>query len=223
VRSARLARLRPGDRQLTSSTDIINAGVFVVSQNAEDIAVLVGSLRKDSVNRKAALALAGLAPDSLRPDLIEIGHLPFYNQEFDADPAETPASFSDFRRRLARADGVIFATPEYNRSYPAVLKNAIDIGTRPYGKNIWSGKPAGVISVSLGALGGFGANQHLRQLLANVNMHVLQQPEIYLASAAKLFDDDGNVAVDSTRDLLRGFVDAFAAWTAARPAQAVAA
>ena len=189
--------------------------------NVKDIAVLVGSLRKDSINRKAALALAGLAPPSLRLDLIEIGHLPFYNQEFDADPAQTPASYGDFRRRLARADGVLFATPEYNRSYPAVLKNAIDIGTRPYGKSVWVDKPAGVISVSLGALGAFGANQHLRQLLANVNMRVLQQPEIYLASADKLFDADGNVAIDSTRDLLRGFMDAFAGWV--QPAKEVAA
>jgi chromate reductase len=193
-----------------------------MSQNAKDIAVLVGSLRKDSVNRKAALALAALAPDSLRLDLVEIGHLPFYNQDYDADPAQTPASYSDFRRRLAQADGVIFATPEYNRSFPAVLKNAIDIGTRPWGKNLWSGKPAGVISVSLGALGAFGANQHLRQQLANVNMHVLQQPEIYIASTDKLFDADGNVTVDSTRDLLRGYIDAFAAWTA-RPVLAAAA
>ncbi|HXE28014.1 MAG TPA: NADPH-dependent FMN reductase [Stellaceae bacterium] len=189
--------------------------------NVKDIAMLVGSQRKDSINRKAALALAGLAPPSLRLDLVEIGHLPFYNQEFDADPAQTPAPYSDFRRRLARADGVLFATPEYNRSYPAVLKNAIDIGTRPYGKSIWADKPAGVISVSLGALGAFGANQHLRQLLANVNMRVLQQPEIYLASADKLFDADGNVTVDSTRDLLCRFMDAFAGWV--QPAKAIAA
>jgi len=185
-----------------------------MSNNVKDIAVLVGSLRKDSINRKAALALANLAPASLRLDLLEIGHLPFYNQDFDADAAQTPASYADFRRRLAAADGVIFATPEYNRGVPAVLKNAIDIGTRPYGKNVWSGKPAGVISVTLGALGAFGANQQLRQQLANVNMRVLQQPEIYLAGAANLFDSDGNVAVDSTRDLLRAFMDAFAAWTA---------
>lgn len=190
-------------------------------QNAKDIAVLVGSLRKDSVNRKAALALAALAPAPLRLDLVEIGHLPFYNQEFDADPAETPASYSDFRRRLAQADGVIFATPEYNRTFPAVLKNAIDIGTRPWGKNLWAGKPAGVISVSLGALGAFGANQHLRQQLANVNMRVLQQPEIYLAAADKLFDADGNVTTDSTRDLLRSYIETFAGWI--QPAHALAA
>jgi len=193
-----------------------------MQQDRKDIAVLVGSLRHDSINRKAALALAALAPYGLALDLIETGHLPFYNQDFDADAAATPAAYGDFRRRIARADGVLFVTPEYNRSYPAVLKNAIDIGTRPYGKNVWSGKPGGVISVSLGALGGFGANQQLRAQLANVNMAVLQQPEIYLGNAAALFDGDGNVAVDSTRDLLRGFIDSFAAWTE-RAASAAAA
>jgi chromate reductase, NAD(P)H dehydrogenase (quinone) len=191
-----------------------------MSQSTRDIAVLVGSLRKDSVNRKAALALAALAPPSLRLDLIETGHLPFYNQDFDADPASTPADYIDFRRRIAAADGVIFVTPEYNRSFPAVLKNAVDIGTRPYGKNVWAGKPAGVISVTLGALGAFGANQQLRQQLANVNMRVLQQPEIYLSSADRLFDGDGAVTVDSTRDLLQAYIDAFAAWTV--PAAAAA-
>lgn len=192
-----------------------------MSHNAKDIAVLVGSLRKDSVNRKAAFALAALAPDSLRLDLVEIGHLPFYNQEFDADPSATPQSYREFRERIARADGVIFATPEYNRTFPAVLKNAIDIGTRPWGKNLWASKPAGVISVSLGALGGFGANQHLRQQLANVNMRVLQQPEIYLAAADKLFDADGNVTADSTSELLRSYIDAFAGWI--QPVHAIAA
>jgi chromate reductase len=168
-------------------------------QNVKDIAVLVGSLRKDSVNRKAALALAELAPPALRLDRVETGHLPFYNQDFDAEPRETPAAYREFRERIARADGVLFVTPEYNRGFPAILKNAIDIGTRPYGKSIWANKPAGVISVSLGAFGAFGANQQLRQQLANVNMRVLQQPEIYLAAADKLFDADGNVAVESTR------------------------
>jgi chromate reductase, NAD(P)H dehydrogenase (quinone) len=112
---------------------------------------------------------------------------------------------------------VIFVTPEYNRSFPAVLKNAIDIGTRPYGKSIWAGKPAGVISASMGSLGGFGANQLLRQQLSNVNMAVLQQPEIYLGVADKLFDADGNVLAPSTRDLLRSYMESFAAW-ARRPA-----
>lgn len=184
-----------------------------MQQDRKDVAVLVGSLRQDSINRKAALALAALAPNGLALDLVETGHLPFYNQDFDAEATATPAAYSDFRRRIARADGVLFVTPEYNRSYPAVLKNAIDIGTRPYGKSVWSGKPAGVISVSLGALGGFGANQQLRAQLANVNMAVLQQPEIYIGNAGALFDGDGKVAVDSTRDLLRSFIAGFAAWT----------
>ena len=188
-----------------------------MGNNTRDIAVLVGSLRRDSVNRRVALALAGLAPEELKLDLIELGTLPFYNQDFDADAARTPASYDAFRARIGRADGVIFVTPEYNRSFPAVLKNAIDVGTRPYGKSVWTGKPAGVVSASMGALGGFGANQLLRQQLANVNMVVLQQPEIYLGGADKLFDSDGNVAVLSTQELLRSYVETFAAW-ARRPA-----
>jgi chromate reductase, NAD(P)H dehydrogenase (quinone) len=182
-------------------------------QNIKDVAVLVGSLRKDSISRKAALALRLIAPAGLELDLVETGHLRFYNQDLDAEPAATPASYGDFRKRIGRADGVIFVTPEYNRSYPAHLKNAIDLGTRPYDQSVWSGKPAGVVSVSIGAIGGFGANQLLRQQLANVNMTVLQQPEIYVGGADKLFDNDGNVMVDTTRDLVRSYMESFAAWT----------
>lgn len=190
----------------------------------KDIAVFVGSLRQDSVSRKAALALRALAPEGLTLDIVPIGHLPFYDQDLDADPAATPAAYSEFRRRVARADAAIFVTPEYNRTFPAVLKNAIDIGTRPYGKNVWSGKPGGVISVSMGALGGFGANQQLRQLLANVNMPILQQPEVYIGAADKLFDQDGNVAVEATGTFLRSYMEAFAAWSDRfSPASAVAA
>jgi chromate reductase, NAD(P)H dehydrogenase (quinone) len=188
-----------------------------MSDNTKDIAVLVGSLRRDSINRRTALALAALAPEELKLDLVDLGALPFYNQDFDADAASTPASYATFRARIARADGVIFVTPEYNRSFPAVLKNAVDVGTRPYGKSVWAGKPAGVVSASMGALGAFGANQLLRQQLANVNMVVLQQPEIYLAGADKMFDGNGNVAVPSTRELLRSFMDSFATWSR-RPA-----
>jgi chromate reductase len=179
----------------------------------KDIAVLVGSLRRDSVSRKTALALAALAPTALRLDLVETGHLPFYNQDFDADAAGTPESYTKFRQRIARADGVLFVTPEYNRSFPAHLKNAIDIGTRPYGKNVWSAKPAGVVSVSLGAMGGFGANQLLRQQLANVNLSVLQQPEVYIGGADKLFDSDGGVTVESTEAFLRAYLASFASWS----------
>ncbi len=181
--------------------------------NAKDIAVLVGSLRADSVNRKAALALRAAAPEGLTLDLIAIGHLPFYDQDFDADPASTPQAYAEFRNRVARAAGAIFVTPEYNRSFPAVLKNAIDIGTLPYGKNVWSGKPAGVISVSMGALGGFGANQQLRLQLANVNMVVLQQPEVYIGGGDKLFDTAGNVTGDATRAFVRSYLESFASWT----------
>jgi chromate reductase len=178
----------------------------------KDIAVLVSSLRRDSVSRKTALALAALAPDNLRLDLVETGHLPFYDQDFDADAANTPESYTRLRHRIARADGVLFVTPEYNRSFPAHLKNAIDIGTRPYGKNVWSAKPAGVVSVSMGAMGGFGANQLLRQQLANVNMSVLQQPEVYIGGADKIFDNDGGVNVESTEAFLRSYLASFEAW-----------
>lgn len=194
-----------------------------MSRPVKDIAVLVGSLRKDSVNRKAALALRALAPKELALDIVPIAHLPFYDQDYDADPANTPPAFTEFRQRIAAADGVIFATPEYNRTFPAVLKNAIDIGSRPYGKSVWSGKPAGVISVSMGAMGAFGANQQLRLLLANVNMPTLHQPEVYIGSAEKLFDNDGNVSVEATEAFLRGYMEAFAAWTERFAAPAAAA
>lgn len=160
------------------------------------------------VNRRAALALQNLAPQDITLDIVPIAHLPFYDQDYDADPANTPPAFTEFRRRIAAADGVIFATPEYNRTFPAVLKNVIDIGSRPYGKSVWSGKPAGVISVSMGAMGGFGANQQLRLLLANVNMPTLHQPEVYLGGGDKLFDADGNVTAEFDEgvpaDLCRG-------------------
>jgi chromate reductase len=184
-----------------------------MQQNVKDIAVLVGSLRKDSTSRKTALALAALAPETLRLDLVATGHLPFYDQDFDADAASAPESYRVFRERIARADGVLFVTPEYNRSYPAHLKNAIDIGTRPYGKNVWSGKPAGVVSVSMGAMGGFGANQALRQQLANVNMSVLQQPEVYIGGADKIFDSDGGVTIEATEAFLRSYLAGFASWS----------
>jgi chromate reductase len=184
-----------------------------MQQNVKDIAVLVGSLRKDSTSRKTAQALAALAPETLRLDLVATGHLPFYDQDFDADAASAPESYRAFRERIARADGVLFVTPEYNRSYPAHLKNAIDIGTRPYGKNVWSGKPAGVVSVSMGAMGGFGANQALRQQLANVNMSVLQQPEVYIGGADKIFDSDGGVTIEATEAFLRSYLASLASWS----------
>ena len=174
-----------------------------------NVAVLVGSLRKDSFNRKMAKALQTLAPPSLKLDIVEIGDLPLFNQDEEANP---PPASAAFKERIQRADAVLFVTPEYNRSVPGVLKNAIDVASRPYGKSAWNGKPAAVVSVSPGAIGGFGANQHLRQSLVFLNMPTLQQPEAYVGGAAELFDAQGNLVKDATREFMRKFLDAFAQW-----------
>jgi chromate reductase, NAD(P)H dehydrogenase (quinone) len=173
------------------------------------IAVLVGSLRKESFSRKAAKALIALAPGSLRLEILEIGGLEMYNQDREETP---PPAWTEFRERLRSFDGVLFVTPEYNRSVPAVLKNAIDVGSRPSGKSVWDGKPAAVVSISPGALGAFGANHHLRQSLVFLNVPTMQQPEAYIGGGAKLFDDQGNLLNDSTRDFLGKFLAAFADW-----------
>ena len=173
------------------------------------IAVIVGSLRKDSLNRKMARALAALAPESLKLEIVEIGNLPLYNQDFDDNP---PAAWIDFRDLLMKFDGFLFVTPEYNRSIPGVLKNSIDVGSRPYGKSVWDGKPGAVMSVSPGAIGGFGANHHLRQSLVFLNVPTMQQPEAYIGNAASLFDESGNFANDSIREFAAKYIHAFAAW-----------
>ena len=174
-----------------------------------NVAVLVGSLRKESFNRKMANALRKMAPASLDLEIVEIGNLPLYNQDDDANP---PAASAAFKARIEQADAVLFVTPEYNRSVPGVLKNAIDIASRPYGKSAWNGKPCAVISVSPGAIGGFGANHHLRQSLVFLNMPTLQQPEAYIGGAADLFDAQGDIAKASTREFLQKFLAAFATW-----------
>jgi chromate reductase, NAD(P)H dehydrogenase (quinone) len=135
--------------------------------------------------------------------------LPFYNQDLEDTP---PLAWTAFRDRVRVADAVLFVTPEYNRSVPAVLKNAIDVGSRPYGSSVWSGKPAAVISVSPGAIGGFGANHHLRQSLVFVDMPAMQQPEAYIGNAGALFDDEGHVTNDDRRKLLQNFASAFSTW-----------
>jgi chromate reductase len=175
------------------------------------IAVIVGSLRKGSFNRKMAKALMKLAPASLELEIIEIGELPLYDQDLDNDP---PAVWTEFRERLKKFDGVLFVTPEYNRSVPGVLKNAIDVGSRPYGKNMWSGKPGAVVSVSPGAIGGFGANHHLRQSLVFLNVPAMPQPEAYIGHAADLFDESGDLISESTREFAATFMQAFAGWVA---------
>ena len=177
--------------------------------NARNVAVLVGSLRKDSLNRKMAHALAALAPEGLKLNIVEIRDLPFYDQDIENTP---PQPWVAFRGQIAKADAVLFVTPEYNRSVPGVLKNAIDVGSRPYGHSVWSGKPGAVMSVSPGAIGGFGANHHLRQSLVFLNVPVLQQPEAYIGGADKLFDEQGGIANPGTREFLGKFMQAFAAW-----------
>ena len=176
--------------------------------STRNIAVIVGSLRSESFSRGVARALAELAPDGLKLEIVEIRQLGFYDQDLDPAP---PAEWTAFRDRIRAAEGVIFVTPEYNRSVPGVLKNAIDIGSRPYGHSAWDGKPAGVISLTPGGLGAFGANHHLRQSLVFLNMPTLQQPEAYLSNVAAQFED-GELTGEKTRAFLRTYIDAYAEW-----------
>lgn len=172
------------------------------------IAVIVGSLRKESFNRKVAKTLMSMAPATLDMEIVEIGHLPMYNQDDDDNPS---AVVKEFRAKIKTFDGVLWVTPEYNRSVPGVLKNAIDVGSRPYGDSAWNGKPCGVVSVSPGAIAGFGANHHLRQSLVFLNMPAMQQPEAYIGNIGNQFDGD-KLTNESTGKFLQSFVDAFATW-----------
>ncbi|MBS1168547.1 MAG: phosphodiesterase [Proteobacteria bacterium] len=177
---------------------------------AYDVAVLVGSLRKGSFSRAVADNLATLAKDKLTLRTVEIGELPLYNP--DLDEATPPAAWAKFRSEVVGADAVLFVTPEYNRSIPGPLKNALDVGSRPYGKSVWQGKPSAIISVSPGLLGAFGANHHLRQPLVFLDMPVMQQPEAYVSKVGDLLDKDGKLANDDTKAFLTGFLAAFATW-----------
>jgi len=173
-----------------------------------DVAVIVGSLRRGSFTRRCARALMSLAPEGLKLGFVEIGELPLYNQ--DLDPDNPPAPWVAFRDQIRPRDAVLFVTPEYNRSVPGVLKNAIDVGSRPYGQSVWSKKPTAIVSVSPGAIGAFGANHHLRQSLVFLDMPVLQQPEAYIGQAHTLFSEAGEVNNEATKTLLSGFMTAFA-------------
>jgi chromate reductase len=177
--------------------------------NNYKIAVLVGSLRKEAFSKKTANALIALAPPSLTFEILNIGELPLYNQDLDETP---PGQWTAFREQLKSSNGVLFVTPEYNRSVPAALKNAIDVGSRPYGQSAWDGKPGAVVSVSPGAIGAFGANHHLRQSLVFVNVPVMPQPEAYIGGAAKLFDESGKLINELTSGFLKKFMEAFAKW-----------
>jgi chromate reductase len=178
---------------------------------SKKIAVIVGSLRKESLNLKMAKVLISLAPESIKPEIIAIGDLPLFNEELDAE-GKIPAAWSKFREQLKSCQGVLFVTPEYNRSVPGVLKNAIDVGSRPYGQSMWARKPGAVISVSPGAIGGFGANHHLRQSLVFLDVPTLQQPESYIGQAGNLFNDKGEITNEDTLKFLRKFMETYANW-----------
>jgi NAD(P)H-dependent FMN reductase/ketosteroid isomerase-like protein len=174
------------------------------------VAVLVGSLRAQSFSRKIAKALAARAPDSLRCRFVEIGELPLYNEDLDGD--EPPAAWSAFRAAIRECDAVLFVTPEYNRSIPGCLKNALDVGSRPSGKNVFKGLPAGVVSVTPYKLGAFGANHALRQTFVFLDMPVMQQPEAYIGTVGELLDDKGAVKNSETADFLEKFMGALENW-----------
>jgi chromate reductase, NAD(P)H dehydrogenase (quinone) len=175
-----------------------------------NVGVPVGSLRKASFNRLLANALISLSPSSLKLDIVEIGQLPLYNEDLDT-PAP-PAPWAAFRQRVKALDAVLFVTPEYNRSVPAVLKNALDVGSRPYGSSVWDRKPGAIVSSSPGAIGAFGANHHLRQSLVFLNVPIIQQPEAYIGHVDKLFDEHGKLVSDGTGKFLQQFLQTFANW-----------
>ncbi len=174
------------------------------------IAVIVGSLREGSFNRMIADTLVSVAPSSLEFEMVKIDDLPFYNP--DLDEGDAPAAWTTFRETMKGMDGVLFVTPEYNRSVPAVVKNALDVGSRPYGASIWDGKPAAVVTGSMGGIAGFGANHHLRQSLVFLNMPAMQQPELYLGAIHELFDENGALKSEETRAFLTSAMEAFAKW-----------
>lgn len=174
------------------------------------VAVFVGSLRKGSFSRKIAQALIGLAPRGLTGEIVEIGDLPLYNP--DLDDSAPPAAWAAFRDKVRPFDAVLFVTPEYNRSVPGALKNAIDVGSRPYGHSIWSGKPGAVVSCSPGGLSAFGANHHLRQSLVFLDVPALQQPEAYLGHVDKLLGEDGSISNPDTAKFLSTFMERFSGW-----------
>lgn len=182
--------------------------------NTINVAVIVGSLRKESFSKKIALALKDLSPKELHLELIDLNALSFYNQDFE-EQGQEPASWLTFRNDIKKYDAVLFVTPEYNRSIPAVLKNALDVGSRPYGKSVWNGKPGAIVSVSPGGIGGFGANHHLRQILTFLNVPTMQQPEAYIGAVHTLMDDKGVITNSGTKKFLTQFVDAFHKWIVA--------
>jgi chromate reductase, NAD(P)H dehydrogenase (quinone) len=174
------------------------------------IAIIVGSLRKGSLNRKVARSICALRGDNLQCSMLEIGDLPLYNQDLDTDP---PEQWTRFRQQIAAADGVLFCSPEYNRGIPGVLKNAIDVGSRPYGQNVFDKKPAAIVTASPGSIGGFGSNHQIRQACVFLNMPVMQQPEAYLGHVTdESFDEAGCLKEGPLKDLVTNLAHAFHDW-----------
>lgn len=176
------------------------------------VAVIVGSVRRESFNRKLAHALIELAPDALKLEIVEIKQLPLYDPD---DDLSSPVAWTTFREQIRSADAVLFITPEHNRSIPAALKNAIDVASRPYGKNAWSGLPGAVVSASPGAIGAFGANHHLRQSLVFLNVPTMPQPEAYIGHVDALIDEIGHLKNAETRKFLSEFMQSYFAWVRA--------
>ena len=177
---------------------------------SKKIGIIVGSLRKGSFTRSIANELKAQLPEGYEGKFLEIAQLPLFDQDYEAAGA-TPESYVHFRKQVEACDAFIFATPEYNRSFPAAIKNALDVASRPYGSSKWNGKPAAVVSVSPGAIGGFGANHHLRQVLTFLNVQPVQQPEAYIGSVMNLLDESGRVKNEDTRALLKSVVNALVA------------
>jgi chromate reductase len=177
---------------------------------AYKIAIIVGSLRKDSLNRKVARSICAIPGDDLDCSMIEIGDLPLYNQDLDSNP---PQQWVRFREQIAAADGVLFVSPEYNRGIPGVLKNAIDVGSRPYGRSVFDKKPAAIVTASPGAIGGFGSNHQIRQAAVFLNMPIMQQPEAYLGHVSDdSFDESGRLKDGPLKDLVTTLANAFHDW-----------
>jgi chromate reductase len=177
---------------------------------AYKIAIIVGSLREGSINRKVARSICGLRGDNLDCSMIEIGDLPLYNQDHDANP---PEQWRRFRQQIADADGILFCSPEYNRGIPGVLKNAIDVGSRPYGQSVFDKKPGAIVTASPGGVGGFGANHQIRQAAVFLNMPIMQQPEAYLGHVSEdSFDESGCLKEGPLKELITGLAMAFHDW-----------
>jgi len=174
-----------------------------------NVVIIAGSLRKESFTLKIANALAKLAPDSLRPDVVTLNDISFFNQDLEANP---PADWLAFREKLQKSNGVLIVTPEYNRSIPGVLKNAIDVGSRPYGKSSFLGKPIGIVSNSPGPLGGVNAAKQLQNIMPGISGPIMGQPETYLNGVGDAFDDKGQVSKESLQKVLQQFIDSFAAF-----------